>query len=66
VDLLDLPVKKLAKRQHKRGVSTRYWTPSVHAAAFALPRYVQEAVDKVLAPPAEKKGRRRSKIPTQS
>jgi hypothetical protein len=53
-------VKKLAKRQHRRGVATRYWTPGVHAAAFALPGYVQEAVDKALAPPAEKNGRRKS------
>jgi spermidine synthase len=66
VDLLNLSVKKLAKRQHKRGVATRYWTPAVHAAAFALPGYVQEVVDKVLAAPAEKGHRRKSKIRAQS
>jgi spermidine synthase len=62
MDLLDLSVKRLAKRQHKRGVATRYWTPAVHAAAFALPAYVQETVDKAVATPAEKKGRRKAKI----
>lgn len=62
VDLLDLSVKKLAKRCQKRDISTRYWTPAVHAAAFALPAYVQEAVDTALAGPAEKRSRRRSKV----
>ncbi|MFM9849010.1 MAG: polyamine aminopropyltransferase [Hyphomicrobiaceae bacterium] len=62
VNLLDVSIKKLAKRQDKRGVVTRYWTPAVHVAAFALPRYVQETVDKAVATPAEKKSRRKAKI----
>jgi spermidine synthase len=66
VNLLDLSVKKLARRQHKRGIGTRYWTPAVHAAAFALPRYVQEAVDNALAVPAEKKRRLKSKTAVSS
>ena len=66
VDLLDLPVKKLARRQHKRGIETRYWTPAVHAAAFALPGYVQAAVDKALAVPAKKKRRLKSKMAASS
>ena len=66
VELLDLSLRKLAKRQHKRAVATRYWTPAVHAAAFALPGYVREAVDKALAPPAEMKGRRKSKVRARS
>ena len=66
VELPDLSVKKLAKRQHRRAVATRYWTPAVHAAAFALPAYVQVAVDKALTPPAEKKGRRKSKVRARS
>jgi spermidine synthase len=39
------PVKRLAKR-HRRagGFSTRYWTPEVHAAAFALPRFIADIV----------------------
>ncbi len=64
-DLLDVSLKKLSKRQHKRGVVTRYWTPAVHVAAFALPGYVQETVDKALAAPAEKRGRRKTKIATR-
>ena len=38
-DHLDIGEKKLAKRQEKRAIATRYWTPAVHNAAFALPRY---------------------------
>lgn len=26
-------------------VATRYWTPEIHRAAFALPRYVQDLID---------------------
>ncbi len=43
-DHLDITAKKLAKRQEKRGIETRYWTPAVHLAAFALPRYVETVV----------------------
>ena len=28
----------------KRGIGTRYYTPAVHRAAFALPAYVQAAI----------------------
>jgi spermidine synthase len=37
--------EKLAQRQQHRGIATRYWTPAVHRAAFALPGYVQKVVD---------------------
>jgi len=41
---------KLAKRANKRGVSgLKYWTPAVHAAAFALPAYAQGIVDDAIA-----------------
>jgi spermidine synthase len=43
-DHLDITQKKLAKRQEKRGIETRYWTPAVHLAAFALPRYAETVV----------------------
>lgn len=43
-DHLDLTIKKLEKRQQKRGIETRYWTPAVHLAAFALPRYAETIV----------------------
>lgn len=49
---LDISVKKLKRRRDKRGISTRYWTPSVHVAAFALPRYVEMVVEQALAAPS--------------
>ena len=48
---LDISRKKLGRRQEKRGIATRYWTPAVHLAAFALPAYAQRVVDAALAPP---------------
>lgn len=48
-DHLDLTIKKLAKRQEKRGIATRYWTPAVHLAAFALPGYVETVVMEAMA-----------------
>ncbi len=45
--LRQLPVKTIAERYRKAGsFSTKYWTPEVHAAAFALPRFIAEAVAK--------------------
>jgi spermidine synthase len=46
---LDISAKKLAKRQEKRGIETRYWTPAVHNAAFALPRYAETVVATAIA-----------------
>jgi spermidine synthase len=43
-DHLDITEKKLAKRREKRGIETCYWTPAVHKAAFALPRYAETVV----------------------
>ena len=41
------PVKTIAARYRRAGgFSTRYWTPEVHAAAFALPRFITETVAK--------------------
>jgi spermidine synthase len=48
-DHLELSEKKLAKRQEKRGIKTRYWTPAVHNAAFALPAYAREVADEAIA-----------------
>ena len=40
-------VKTIAKRYEKAGkFKTRYWTPEVHVAAFALPRFIAEHVAK--------------------
>ena len=33
-------------RERSRGLDTRYYTPDVHQAAFALPRYVLALIDK--------------------
>jgi spermidine synthase len=42
-----MPVKTIAARYRKAGrFKTKYWTPEVHAAAFALPRFIAEAVAK--------------------
>ncbi len=40
-------VNTIAARYRKAGsFPTRYWTPEVHAAAFALPRFIADAVAK--------------------
>jgi spermidine synthase len=47
VKLRHLPVKTIADRYNRAGrFPTRYWTPEVHAAAFALPRFIAEKVAK--------------------
>lgn len=48
-DHLDLTIKKLEKRQQKRGIETKYWTPAVHLASFALPRYSDTVVMQAIA-----------------
>lgn len=53
-DLLEISVKKLAKRRDKRGIGTRYWTPSAHVAAFALPGYVRSVAEKAIGAGAER------------
>ena len=57
--LQDISAKKLGRRQEKRGIATRYWTPAVHRAAFALPAYVQKVVDAALAPEPKKPAKRK-------
>jgi len=42
-----LPAKTIAQRYRKAGAfKTQYWTPEVHVAAFALPRFIAELVAK--------------------
>ena len=42
--LRQTPVRTLAARYRKAGgFPTKYWTPEVHAAAFALPRFIADA-----------------------
>lgn len=43
--LAALPPDELARRFAETGIATRYYTPEVHKAAFALPRYVLDIVD---------------------
>ncbi len=41
------PVKTIAARYGKAGsFATEYWTPDVHVAAFALPRFIAEKVSR--------------------
>jgi spermidine synthase len=41
-----LPAETIAKRYAAAGAfATRYWTPEVHCAAFALPRFIAEIVE---------------------
>jgi len=47
--LLKMTETMLARRTAKRRISAKYYTPSVHRAAFALPHYVSAA----LATPAQ-------------
>jgi len=45
--LRKVPEKTIAARYAKAGrFSTKYWSPAMHKAAFALPRFIQELVDK--------------------
>jgi spermidine synthase len=44
-------VKTIADRYRKAGsFATRYWTPEVHVAAFALPRFIAEKLAKARRP----------------
>jgi spermidine synthase len=42
--LLEVAEATLAQRMRKRGIETRYYTPAVHKAAFALPGYALKAI----------------------
>jgi spermidine synthase len=41
------PLEVIARRFAKAAIDTRYYTPEIHRAAFALPRYLLEAIGKV-------------------
>lgn len=43
--LKDIPLTELETRFAAAGFDTRYYTPEVHKAAFALPRYVLDIVE---------------------
>jgi spermidine synthase len=45
--LRQLPAATIAERYRKaRSFPTKYWTPQVHVAAFALPRFIAETAAK--------------------
>jgi spermidine synthase len=49
--LRQLPAKTIAARYRKTGsFKTRYWTPEIHVAAFAQPRFIADAVAKAGKP----------------
>jgi spermidine synthase len=49
VELRQLSVNSIADRYRKAGrFPTKYWTPEVHVAAFALPRFIAEKVAKAI------------------
>jgi spermidine synthase len=51
VKLRHASVRTIAKRYDKAGCfPTKYWTPEVHVAAFALPRFIAEKVAKAVKP----------------
>lgn len=45
-DLRTVPVDVLEERFNAAGFETRYYTPQVHAASFALPRFIKDVVEK--------------------
>ena len=48
--LRQTPLKTIADRYKKAGrFKTKYWTPEIHQAAFALPRFIAELVDRAHA-----------------
>lgn len=45
-DLRQLPLAALEERFAGAEIDTRYYTPAIHRGAFALPRFVEEAIGK--------------------
>ena len=45
-DLRRVSLETLVERFTAAGLETRYYTPEVHAAAFALPRFIRDLVEK--------------------
>jgi len=44
VDARQLPLEELQRRHAAAGFATRYYTPEIHRASFALPGYVRDLV----------------------
>jgi len=47
-ELRAVPLATLEQRFAAAGLETRYYTPEVHKAAFALPRFIRDLVEKGL------------------
>lgn len=47
--LRELPVATLRERMRASGIETRYYTPEVHLASFALPRFILDIVERAHA-----------------
>jgi spermidine synthase len=47
--LRQVPLETLRTRLETAGVSTRYYTPEVHLASFALPRFILDVVERAKA-----------------
>ena len=45
-ELRRVPLETLEERFASAGLDTRYYTPEVHAAAFALPKFLRDLVEK--------------------
>jgi spermidine synthase len=46
--LRDVPLKTIVERYRKAGrFPTKYWTPEVHKAAFALPRFIADQLARI-------------------
>ncbi len=45
-DLVELDVEVIRARFTQSNLSTRYYTPEIHKASFALPRYILDAIDR--------------------
>ena len=48
-DRLDLPLRLVEQRAIERDLQTKYWTPMLQSAAFALPAYIQDIVNQAKA-----------------
>jgi spermidine synthase len=54
------PLRTIADRYRRAGrFATKYWTPEVHVAAFALPRFIAEQVEKAMRAPRPPRRSRR-------
>jgi spermidine synthase len=42
--LREIDQATLQQRFDQSGINTRYYTPAIHRASFALPRYIQDAL----------------------